>query len=129
MRWGLDIATGCVTIASELSRVCMIMTYSSIDNKRRVYDSIRLPHIFLGSPGTCASNVYQALSPPLEGPEYKANHSLILCISACLSLVNVGCEYNIIIYNIIVEGLGVTCSIHTDLIIDATPVTQNLMFV
>ena len=45
-----------------------------MDDKQRVYDSIRLPHIFLGSPGACACNVYQALSPPpLEGPGYEAN--------------------------------------------------------
>ena len=45
-----------------------------MDDKRRVYDiSIRLQHIFLVSPGTCACNVYQAISPPpLEGPGYKA---------------------------------------------------------
>ena len=41
------------------------MTYDSMDNKCRVYDSIRLPHIFLGSPGTCACSVYHAFSPPL----------------------------------------------------------------
>ena len=54
------------------------MTYSSMDDKRRVYDSIRLPHIFLGSPGTCAYSVYQALSPPLEGPGNEANIPLAL---------------------------------------------------
>ena len=49
------------------------MTYSSMDDKRRVYDRIRLPHIFLGSPDACACNVYQALSPPpLEGPGHEA---------------------------------------------------------
>ena len=47
--------------------------HSHSTDKRRVYDSIRLPHIFLGSPGACACNVYQALSPPpLEGPGYEA---------------------------------------------------------
>ena len=47
------------------------MTCSSMDDKRRVYDSIRFPPFFLGSPGACACNVYQALSPP-EGPGYEA---------------------------------------------------------
>ena len=45
------------------------MTCSSMDDKRRVYDSIRFPQFF---PGACACNVYQALSPP-EGPGYEAN--------------------------------------------------------
>ena len=49
-----------------ICRFCM--TYSSMDDKWRVYDSIRLPHIFLGSPGTSLCNVYSALSPLPEGP-------------------------------------------------------------
>ena len=67
---GVSIATDRVTIVI----VCgFCMTYSSTGDKRRVYDSIRLPHIFLGSPGACACNVYQALSPPpLEGPGNEA---------------------------------------------------------
>ena len=44
---GVSIATGRVTI--EIVRG-FCMTYCSMDDKRRVYDSIRLPHIFLGSP-------------------------------------------------------------------------------
>jgi hypothetical protein len=57
---------------SDCSRVCM--TCSSMDDKQRVYDGIRLPQfLFLGSPGACACNAYQALSPPPpEGPGYKA---------------------------------------------------------
>ena len=49
--------------------------YSSTGDKWRVYGSIRLPHIFLGSSGACACNVYQALSPPpfLEGPGNEAS--------------------------------------------------------
>ena len=53
------------------------MTSSSMDDKRRVYDSIRFPQFFLGSPGACACNVYQALSPP-EGPGYEASDVLVL---------------------------------------------------
>ena len=50
------------------------MTYSSMGDKWRVLNSIRLPHIFLASPGACACNVYQALSPPpLEGPGNEAS--------------------------------------------------------
>ena len=68
---GVSIATGRVTIVI----VCgFCMTYSSMDDKRRVYNSIQLPHIFLGSPGACACSVYQALSPPpLEGPGNEAS--------------------------------------------------------
>ena len=69
---GVSIAaTGCITIVI-VRRFCM--TYSSMDDKRRVYNSIRLPHNFLGSPGACTCNVYQALSPPppLEGPGNEA---------------------------------------------------------
>ena len=67
---GVSIATGPVTIAIVRG---FCMTCSSMDNKRRVYDSIRLPPIFLGSPGACA---YQALSPPpLEGPGYEARQN------------------------------------------------------
>ena len=67
---GVSIVTGCITIviAHGLSMTC-----SSMDDKQRVYDSIQLPHIFLGSPGACACSVHQALSPPpLEGLEYEA---------------------------------------------------------
>ena len=74
---GVSIATSRITIVIVRG---FCMTYSSMDNKRRVYDSIRLPHIFLGSPGACACSEYQALSPPpREGPGYEANgkHSLI----------------------------------------------------
>ena len=41
-------------------------------SSNRVYDSIRLPHIFLGSPSACACNVYQSLSPPLERKGHEA---------------------------------------------------------
>ena len=71
---GVSIATGRVTIVIARG---FCMTYSSTGDKRRVYDSIRLPHIFLGSPGACACNVYQALSPPpLEGPGNEARDSV-----------------------------------------------------
>ena len=67
---GVSIANGHITIVI-VRGFCMM--YSSMDDKRRLYDSIRLPHIFLGSPGACACNVYQALSPPpLEGPGSEA---------------------------------------------------------
>ena len=67
---GVSITTGRVTIVIVRG---FCMTYNSMDDKRRVYDSIRLPHIFLGSPGACACSVYQALSPPpLEGPGNEA---------------------------------------------------------
>ena len=67
---GVSIATGCITIAIVYG---FCMTCSSMDDKRKVCDSIRLPHIFLGSPGACTYNVYQALSSPsLEGPGYEA---------------------------------------------------------
>ena len=57
---GVSIATSCVTIVI-VCEFCMM--YSSMGDKWRVYDSIRLSHIFLGSPGACACNVYQVLSP------------------------------------------------------------------
>ena len=41
-----------------------------LDDKRRVYNSIQLPHIFLGSPGACRYSVHIgpfSSSPPLEG--------------------------------------------------------------
>ena len=70
----VHIARACAGVSIATDRVTIViargfcMTYSSTGDKRRVYDSIRLPHIFLGSPGACACNVYQALSPPpLEG--------------------------------------------------------------
>ena len=43
---GVSVATGRVTIVIVRG---FCMTYSFMDNKRGVYDSIRLPHIFLGS--------------------------------------------------------------------------------
>ena len=55
------------------------LRYISMGDKWKVYNSIRLPHIFLGSPGTCACSVYQALSPPppppLEWPGNEASKS------------------------------------------------------
>ena len=59
--------TGCVTIGI----ICGFCTMcSSMDNKQRAY---QLPLLFLGSPGTCAHDVYQALSEsPLEGPGCEA---------------------------------------------------------
>ena len=44
---GVSILTSHITIVI-VCRFCM--TCSSMDDKRRVYDSIRLPHIFLESP-------------------------------------------------------------------------------
>ena len=74
----ISIATGRVTIVI-VRGFCMM--YSSMDDKRRVYDSIRSPRIFLGSPGAVHAHAhavctYQALSPPpppLEGPGNEAN--------------------------------------------------------
>ena len=49
-----------------------------MDDNWRIYDSILLPHIFLGSPGTCACNMYQALLLLLpEGSGYEAREGLI----------------------------------------------------
>ena len=63
---GVSIATASGRIAIVIVRG-FCMTYSSMDDKQRVYDNIQLPHMFLGSPGACACNLYQALSPhPLE---------------------------------------------------------------
>ena len=56
---GVSIATGCVTIVIACG---FCMTYSSTGDKWRVYGSIQLPHIFLGSPGACACNVYMLTS-------------------------------------------------------------------
>ena len=62
------------------------MTCSSMDDKRRVYDSIRFPQFFLGSPGACACNVYQALSPP-EGPGYEATTACIEKLGGALGTI------------------------------------------
>ena len=73
----VHIAHACAGVSIVTGRVTMViahgfcMTCSSMDDKRRVYDSIRFPQFFLGSPSACACNVYQALSPP-EGPGYEA---------------------------------------------------------
>ena len=62
--------TGCVTIGI----ICGFCTMcSSMDDKQRAYNSIQLPLLFLGSPDTCAHDVYQALlESPLEGPGCEA---------------------------------------------------------
>ena len=65
---GISTATGHVTIVI-LCWFCM--TCNSMDDKRRVYDSIQLPHFFLGSPCTCMCSVYQALSPLEDCVDWK----------------------------------------------------------
>ena len=74
----VHIARACAGVSIVTGRITMVITHgfcmtcSSMDDKQRVYDSIRFPQFFLGSPGACACNVYQALSPP-EGPGYEAS--------------------------------------------------------
>jgi hypothetical protein len=63
MRW--DLHSDRSRYHSDRLWVCMMCI--SMD------DSIRLPQVFLGSPGACACNGYQAFSP-LEGPGYEAKN-------------------------------------------------------
>ena len=76
----VHIACTCAGISIATSRISMVITcrfcmaYSSVDDKRMIVsDSLTFS---LGSPSTCACNVYQVL--PTEGPGYEA----ILCMQS-----------------------------------------------